>query len=148
MSMAIRCGVDIIEIDRIRESIESLGQGFRDRIYTEAEIAYCEDRKAARFESYAVRFAAKEAVAKAMGTGFGSKVGWKDIEVRNDGEGRPHVVLSPSAARIAEELFYRDISIRLSHGKTYAVAYVIIETATITTTETGIDPGGGLAEKG
>ncbi len=138
--MAIRCGVDIVEIDRIRESFESLGLGFRNRIFTDGEIAYCEGRKAARYESYAARFAAKEAVAKALGTGIGGTIGWKDIEVCNDTSGRPYVVLSTSAGEFAAGASCLDISISLSHCKLYAVANVVIET--------GKDPGGGLTEKG
>jgi holo-[acyl-carrier protein] synthase len=138
--MAIRCGIDIIEVDRIRESFESLGQAFRDRIFTDKEIAYCESRKGARFESYAARFAAKEAVSKAIGTGIGGDLGWKDIEILKDTEGKPYVVLSPAAAKTAWGGALAEISLSLSHCKAYAVASVVIEFSA--------SQGGGLTENG
>jgi holo-[acyl-carrier protein] synthase len=125
--MAIFCGVDIVEIDRIRKSFETNGIDFRDRVFTTVEIGYCENRKAARFESYAARFAAKEAVSKAFGTGIGN-VGWKDIEVLNDGNGKPYVVLSDNARNIFNRMKGLGISLSLSHCKHYAVAYAVIET--------------------
>lgn len=124
--MAIFCGVDIVEIDRIRQSFETIGDNFRDRVFTEAEIAYCEARKVARFESYAARFAAKEAVSKAFGTGIGG-VGWRDIEVLNDEKGKPYVVLSDTAKDIFNQMKGLGISLSLSHCKQYAVAYAVIE---------------------
>ncbi|NTV89083.1 MAG: holo-ACP synthase [Clostridiales bacterium] len=138
--MAFRCGIDIVEIDRIKESFESLGQAFRDRIFTEGEITYCEGRRAARFESYAARFAAKEAVAKALGTGIGSRFGWKDIEVLNDGAGSPYVVLSHNAGEFAAASGFREISVSLSHCRQYAVANVVVEKVE--------SLGGGLTDKG
>ena len=124
--MAVYCGVDIVEIDRIRKSLEDSGTSFRDRVFTEREIAYCEGRKAARFESYAARFAAKEAVSKAFGTGIG-EVGWKDIEVLKDEKGKPYVVLSENARKIYDKMHGLGISISLSHSSHYAVAYAVIE---------------------
>jgi holo-[acyl-carrier protein] synthase len=124
--MAIYCGVDIVEIDRIRQSFETIGDNFRDRVFTEAEIAYCEGRKASRFESYAARFAAKEAVSKAFGTGIGG-LGWKDIEILNDDKGKPYVVLSESAKDIFEKMKGLGISLSLSHSRQYAVAYAVLE---------------------
>lgn len=124
--MAIYCGVDIVEIDRIKNSLEINGAGFRDRVFTAAEIGYCESRKAARFESYAARFAAKEAVSKAFGTGLG-KVGWRDIEVLNDENGKPYVVLSATAKDIFDRMKGLGISLSLSHCKQYAIAYATIE---------------------
>jgi holo-[acyl-carrier protein] synthase len=124
--MAVYCGVDIVEIDRIRKSFETGGDNFRDRVFTEAEIAYCEARKAARFESYAARFAAKEAVSKAFGTGIGG-VGWKDIEILNDENGKPYVVLSQIAEEIFNNMKGLGISLSLSHCRHYAVAYAVLE---------------------
>jgi holo-[acyl-carrier protein] synthase len=124
--MAIYCGVDIVEIDRIRQSFETVGDNFRDRVFTEAEIVYCEARKAARFESYAARFAAKEAVSKAFGTGIGG-VGWKDIEIRNDDNGKPYVVLSEKAQEVFNKMKGLGISLSLSHCRHYAVAYAVLE---------------------
>jgi len=125
--MAVLCGVDIVEIDRIRQSFDSCGEGFRDRVFTENEIKYCESKKMVRFESYAARFAAKEAVSKAFGTGISKGVKWKDMEILNDPQGKPYVVLSEKAREIYEEMNAKGISLSLSHCKSYAVAYAIIE---------------------
>ncbi len=125
--MAVLCGVDIIEIDRLRESFESLGDAFRDRIFTPNEISYCEGRKMARFHSYAARFAAKEAVSKAFGTGIGEAVMWKDIEIISGELGKPQVILLNNAKNIYEKLNAESISLSLSHCENYAVAYVVIE---------------------
>lgn len=125
--MAVLCGVDIVEIDRIRKSFDSCGDSFRDRVFTENEIKYCESKKAVRFESYAARFAAKEAVSKAFGTGISKGVKWKDMEILNNPQGKPYVVLSEKAGEIYEEMGAKGISLSLSHCKSYAVAYVVIE---------------------
>ena len=125
--MAIFCGVDIVEIDRIKQSLESCGNEFKNRVYTDKEIEYCENRKAARFESYAARFCAKEAVSKAFGTGIGQSVGWKDIEVAKDSFGKPFVILKGNAKALFEEIKGINISLSLSHCKEYAVAYVVLE---------------------
>lgn len=125
--MAVLCGVDIIEIDRIKKSFDTCGDSFRDRIFTGNEIKYCESKKAVRFESYAARFAAKEAVSKAFGTGISKGLNLKDMEILNDSQGKPYVVLSERASEIYEEMKAKGISISLSHCKSYAVAYVIIE---------------------
>ena len=125
--MAVLCGVDIVEIDRIRQSFDSCGEGFRDRVFTENEIKYCESKKMVRFESYAARFAAKEAVSKAFGTGISKGVKWKDMEILNDPQGKPYVVLSEKAREIYEEMNAKGISLSLSHCKSYAVAYAVIE---------------------
>ena len=84
--MAIRCGVDIIEIDRIRKSLEEM-ESFRDRVFTDREIRYCESRNRAKYESYAARFAAKEAVLKA----HRMSDAMKDIEIRNDEKANPRI---------------------------------------------------------
>lgn len=125
--MAVLCGVDIIEIDRVRQSFETCGDSFRNRVFTEKEIEYCESKKLVRFESYAARFAGKEAVSKAFGTGIGKGVKWRDIEILNDAQGKPHVLLSERADEIYKEIKAKGISISLSHCKEYAVAYVVIE---------------------
>lgn len=130
--MAIYCGVDIVEIDRIKQSFDNCGENFKRRVYTDREIEYCENRKAAKFESYAARFSAKEAVSKAFGTGIGKRAGWKDIEVLNDELGRPYVVLSGNAKKLFEELKGISISLSLSHSKLYAVAYTVLEVQEVT----------------
>lgn len=126
--MGILCGVDIIEIERIKYSIDNLGQDFKDRIFTDKEINYCEDKKRSKYQSYAARFAAKEAVSKAFGTGIGSEISWKDIEISNDELGRPHITLMGKAKEFFKQLEAQEISISLSHCEAYAIAYVIIET--------------------
>ena len=125
--MGILCGVDIVEVQRIKQSFETLGDSFRDRIFTRAEIEYCEGKKAVKYQSYAARFAAKEAVSKAFGTGIGEKVGWKDIEVLNDDSGKPYVVLSAKGRKVFDEINASNISLSLSHCKNYAVAYAVVE---------------------
>ena len=125
--MGVLCGVDIIEIGRIEKSFETGGCGFRDRVFTKSEIEYCESRKTVKFESYAARFAAKEAVSKAFGTGIGGRIDWKDIEVLNDDSGKPYVVLSGKAKQLFEEIKGTCISLSISHCKEYAVAHAVIE---------------------
>lgn len=125
--MAILCGVDIIEIHRIKHSLETLGQAFKDRIFTEREISYCEKRKETKYKSYAARFAAKEAVSKALGTGISEGIKWKEIEVVNDEKGKPDICLSGRAKERLAELGGTSISISLAHCEDYAVAYAVIQ---------------------
>ncbi|MDD4494103.1 MAG: holo-ACP synthase [Eubacteriales bacterium] len=125
--MSVYCGVDIVEVERLKDSIESMGSSFTDRIYTPGEVEYCEGRKNGKYQSYAARFAAKEAVSKAFGTGIGSAVGWKDIEIVNDENGKPSVILSGPAKESFAGINGVSVSISLSHCKSYAVAYAIIE---------------------
>ena len=121
--MKISCGTDIIEINRIKESIEELGTKFLERVYTEKEIAYCESKKKQKYQHYAARFSAKEAIFKAISSGLHNKydIGWKDIEVVNDENGRPHAKLLHIEIPEIEEM---DISI--SHCKEYATANVVV----------------------
>ncbi len=124
--MAIRCGVDIIEIDRIKKSLDEL-ESFRNRVFTENEIEYCENRNRAKYESYAARFAAKEAVLKALGTGLSEGTQWKHIEITNDARGKPYVTLSHRALELFNEMSAKTIDISISHCSSYAVAYVVID---------------------
>jgi|SRR5271155_1162108 len=124
--MIIGTGVDLAEVPRIRQSIERYGARFLNRIYTEAEISYCEE-KASRFESYAARFAAKEAGMKALGTGWSRGVRWRDIEVvRRKGQ-RPTIQFHGEAAAIATKLGARNIALSLTHTSEQALAHVILE---------------------
>ena len=125
--MAIHCGVDIVEVNRIKNSLDTCGDEFRNRVFTEHEINYCESKKAVRFESYAARFAAKEAVSKAFGTGISSGMKWTDIEIVNDEQGKPHVNLYDRAKEIFDEMSGIAISLSLSHSKEHAIAYAVIE---------------------
>lgn len=124
--MAIYCGVDIIEIDRLKSSIEKV-DGFRERVFTPKEIDYCENRKKARYESYAARFAAKEAVSKALGTGIATGMGWKQIEILNDENGKPYAVLTQRALEIFENMHVKSMDVSLSHCGDYAIAYAVID---------------------
>ena len=93
--MKITCGTDIIEIDRVKESIEELGEKFIERVFTDKEIEYCESRKGQKYQHYAGRFAAKEAAFKAISKILDNKysVCWKDFEIVNDKQGRPQINL-------------------------------------------------------
>lgn len=121
--MRISCGVDIIEIDRVKESIEQLGDKFLNKVFTKKEIEYCESRKKQKYQHYAARFAAKEAAFKAVSAQIDDKydVSWKDFEVTNDNQGRPSIKLVCIDEKIIESI---DISI--SHCKKYAVANVTV----------------------
>ena|SRR3974390_710724 len=124
--MILGTGVDIAEVPRIRESVERFGDRFLHRVFTESEIRYCE-AKANRFESYAARFAAKEAGMKALGTGWNHGVRWRDIEVVRPRGQRPTIQFHGQAAAIAEKLGARNIALSITHTKEQALAHVIIE---------------------
>lgn len=121
--MKITCGTDIIEIERIKESIEQLKDKFLERIYTENEIKYCESKKEQKYQHYAARFAAKEAAFKALSWKLKDKysVTWKDIEVMNNKDGRPSLNILGIDLNDVES-----IDISLSHCKQYAVANVSV----------------------
>jgi holo-[acyl-carrier protein] synthase len=119
-------GVDLAEVPRIRASIGRFGARFIDRIYTPAEIAYVE-RKANRFERYAARFAAKEAGMKAIGTGWRHGVRWQDFEVTNLPSGKPTLRFHGVAARVADRLKVRTVSLSLTHTAELGMAHVILE---------------------
>ena len=122
--MNVSCGTDIIEIERIRDSIENTGEAFLDRVFTKKEITYCESRKKQKYQHYAARFAAKEATFKAISCILNDKysIKWKDIEVVNNKQGRPIVNLYGVEA----EEKIQNIDISISHCKEYAVANVVI----------------------
>jgi holo-[acyl-carrier protein] synthase len=124
--MILGTGIDLAEVDRIRDAIGRHGDRFVRRIYTEAEIAYVE-RKANRFERYAGRFAAKEAGMKAIGTGWKRGVSWQDFEVSNLPSGRPTLRLRGEAARIAEKMGVKSISLSITHTAQLGMAHVILE---------------------
>jgi holo-[acyl-carrier protein] synthase len=124
--MLIGTGVDLMEIDRIAHSIERYGVRFLHRVYTPGEIAYCQ-RKRSSAESFAARFAAKEAGAKALGTGISRGVAWSEFEVQRERGGRPTLVLSGRAAAMASELGVKHIALSLTHTRTTAMAVVMME---------------------
>ncbi|MBQ9659435.1 MAG: holo-ACP synthase [Clostridia bacterium] len=121
--MKIRCGTDIIEIDRIKQSIDEFQESFLNRVFTPKEIDYCERKKQQKYQHYAARFAAKEAVFKAISEKLDNKysISWKDIEVVNNEDGRPKVNLLLNSINDIESI---DLSI--SHCKEYAVANVVV----------------------
>jgi len=121
-------GVDVCEIERIRHVLEAAhGVRFRNRVFTDAEQAYCEGRRRGRFESYAARFAAKEAAMKVLGTGWGQGVGWRDIEVARQRGEPPTLRLHGQAAIRARRLGMSRWLVSLSHSKTSAFAWVVAE---------------------
>ena len=124
--MIVGTGIDLAEVDRIRQAIQRYGDRFINRIYTPAEIAYVE-RKANRFERYAARFAAKEAGMKAIGTGWRRGVRWQDFEVRNLPSGRPTLQLHGVAQDFAKALGVSNISLSLTHTAQHGMAFVILE---------------------
>jgi holo-[acyl-carrier protein] synthase len=124
--MILGTGVDLAEVGRIRDAIGRYGDRFIHRIYTDGEIAYVE-RKANRFERYAGRFAAKEAGMKAIGTGWKRGVRWQDFEVANLPSGRPTLRLHGEAARIAEKMGVKTISLSITHTAELGMAHVILE---------------------
>jgi len=118
--MILRTGIDLIEIARIRAAVERHGERFSRRIFTPAELAHC----AGKAESLAARFAAKEAVSKALGTGIGP-VTWQEIEIRGGEYEAPVVILHDRAEKIAKELRLTTWSVSLSHSETHAIALVV-----------------------
>lgn len=123
--MKICCGTDIIEIERIKKNIEDekVGKAFVERVYTKKEIEYCESKKIQKYQHYAARFAAKEAVFKAISEQLEDKysITWKDIEIINNQQGRPELNLIGIDLSNIE-----DIDLSISHCKEYAVATVTL----------------------
>src|ERR1022692_3920305 len=124
--MILGTGIDIIEVTRIAESFEKFGERFVNRILLPDEIAYClGHRRPAPF--LAARFAAKEAVSKAFGTGIGAQLGWQDIEIRRKESGEPFVVLHGKGRELLTARGAKQIHISLSHTEHYAAATAILE---------------------
>lgn len=122
--MIVGVGCDIIEIERIARAIKS--ESFIRRVFTAEEAAYCQRRGLQAAASFAARFAAKEAVLKALGTGL-REGSLQEIAVDNDGLGKPLVQLSGHFAMLAKQLGVKNIQISLSHSRELATAYVIME---------------------
>ncbi|MBN1311086.1 MAG: holo-ACP synthase [Anaerolineae bacterium] len=116
----LRTGVDIIEVARVKSAALRHGERFYQRFFTEAERAYCDGR----YTALAARFAAKEAVAKALGTGIGD-VRWVEIEITADARSKPEIRLHGAAARLAAELGLVQWSLSLSHTHEHAIAFVV-----------------------
>jgi holo-[acyl-carrier protein] synthase len=115
-------GTDIVECLRIGRMIEQHGELFLTRVYTQREIRYCQERKRAT-EHFAGRWAAKEAILKCLGTGWRRGISWTDMEIRNDSNGKPRVLLCGAAKDRAQSLRISDILVSISHCRAYATAH-------------------------
>ena len=124
--MIVGTGIDIAEVPRIQQAIERYGQRFLERIFTAAEMRYC-DSKANRVERYAARFAAKEAAMKALGTGWNHGVRWRDCEVVRAPGGRPTMRFHGKAGEFAARLGVNHAALSISHTAQQAIAQVILE---------------------
>lgn len=124
--MIVGIGVDIISVKRIRSAVERHGDRFTRKLFTPAELAYCRARTR-QYEHMAGRFAAKEAVAKAIGTGVAHGVSVREVEVVNNPDGKPDIVLHGRTERIVADRRIRNIHVSLSHTEEFAVAYAIAE---------------------
>jgi len=126
--MIVGTGIDVAEVPRIAAAIDRFGQRFIQRIFTPAEIRYC-DAKANRMERYAARFAAKEAGMKALGTGWNYGVRWRDIEVVRQPGQRPTIVFHGKAAEFAKNLGVVNAALSITHTAEQSIAQVILEKA-------------------
>lgn len=117
--MNLFCGTDIIEISRIKKAIDTKGERFLKKVYTDKEIEYCESKKECKYEHYAVRFAAKEAIYKAISLKTKGYIKWKNIEIINTTKGRPRVNILYAINEL------KSIDISMSHCKEYATANAI-----------------------
>ena len=124
--MIVGLGIDVAEVERIENAIGRFGERFLRRVYTEAEIGYCQSRGNS-FERFAGRFAAKEAGMKAIGTGWKRGVTWRDFEVTREASGRPGICLSGVAAQVARQLGAKRALLSITHSNALAIAQVILE---------------------
>jgi len=125
--MVLGVGTDMMEIARIGASVERYGEQFLQRVFTVGEIAYCRRKKRNAAESFAARFAAKEAGAKALGTGISQGISWREIEVLREPGGRPLLEFSGRAAERARAMGVKRASLSLTHSRDVAMAVVILE---------------------
>ncbi len=121
--MIFGIGIDIIEIHRIQKSIEKFGDRFLDKIYTQTELNYCQSKKN-KYQHYAARFAAKEAIAKALATGWSKGFRWKDIEIFNEKSGMPNVSLNGNLKSFLGS--DKSLKITMSHSEHYVTCFAII----------------------
>ena len=124
-SRVLGIGVDIVETASIQSSLARFGDRFLKRVFTQSERDYC-DSMPFPARHYGARFAAKEAISKAFGTGIGAQIGWRDIEVTRSETGKPSIQLHGSASALAETLGILDAQISLSHSDNYSVASAIL----------------------
>lgn len=127
--MIIGTGIDLVEVHRIKQALERplTGDRFKQRVFTEREVRYCDSRGRGRYQSYAARFAAKEATMKALGTGWNRHVGWRNIEVVRAPGRPPTIELSGPAAQFAHRRRITGFHLSISHSAEHAVVYVIAE---------------------
>lgn len=118
-------GIDVVEVDRIGSSMDEFGEKFVQRIFTQAEQDYCASQKRPAIH-YAARFAAKEAIAKAFGTGIGKEISWLDMEILRQPSGEPTVLMSGGGGEFAKKLKVVDIKISLTHAEHYAAANAVV----------------------
>jgi holo-[acyl-carrier protein] synthase len=124
--MILSIGIDITEVYRMRDTIARTPR-FAERVFTAAEREYCESKGVTAPQSYAGRFAAKEAFLKALKTGWRGKITWKDIEIVNDADGVPSLIVKGEARRILDEMGGPRVHLSISHTTEHAVAQVILE---------------------
>lgn len=120
-------GIDVIEVERIEEALEDFEDRFLSRVFTEGERAYCQKQKRPAIH-YAARWAAKEAVSKALGTGIGQELSWQDMEVCRRESGEPEMVLCGKGKEFADEHGVVEVKISLTHAKHYAAANAVVVT--------------------
>ena len=118
-------GIDIVETARIRDSLEKFGDRFLNRCFLPDEIAYCRSMKFPELH-FAARFAAKEAISKAFGTGIGQQLGWRDMEIRKRDSGEPFVQLHGKGSELAQSRGVTEVLVSLSHCKEYAAANAVL----------------------
>ncbi len=124
--MIIGIGFDIIEVSRIESALTRWGDRLEKRVFTEKEIYYCKSKKD-RFQRLACRFAAKEALFKALGTGWRNNMKWTEIEIYNDGLGKPHLLLSGITQQFSQQLGVNNIFLSITSTQNYGAAQVILE---------------------
>ena len=124
--MIVGIGTDLVEVSRLSKSIASFGSKFTERVFTAGERSYAES-KANSVERFAARFAAKEAAMKALGTGWAGGVSWTQIEVVNDTDGKPRLVLHGVAKELADQMGVKRIWLSLTHTEQMACAFVVFE---------------------
>ncbi|MDZ7318929.1 MAG: holo-ACP synthase [candidate division KSB1 bacterium] len=120
-------GIDIIEVPRIEKQLGSGAESFIRRVFSDSEVSYCESKLKNKAQNYAVRFAAKEAFFKAIGTGWRKGLSWRDVAMTNDELGKPSIVVSGQAQKIIDALHVSKIHVSVSHLNQMAVAIIILE---------------------
>jgi holo-[acyl-carrier protein] synthase len=124
--MILGLGTDIVEVARIRASLEKYGAQFTDKFLLPAEVTYCRAHRDPA-PQIAARFAAKEAIAKAFGTGFGAQLGWLDLEIAKRDNGEPFVILHDQAKKLLSSRGAQEVFVTLSHTENYATATAILQ---------------------